>query len=80
MGVLFDSASKELQSDKQVILEAVKQNGRALQYAPKELQSDKEMVLEATLKQNGRAFNMHPKELQSDKEVVLIQHAFLYQN
>jgi hypothetical protein len=39
-------------SDKEFILEAVKQNGYSLKYASKELKNDKEVVLEA-VKQNG---------------------------
>ena len=43
-------ASKELQNDKEIILEAVKCNGYSLKYASKEFQSHKEMVLEAVKK------------------------------
>ena len=37
----------KLMADKAVVLEAVKQNGRALKFASEELKADKEVVLEA---------------------------------
>ena len=39
-------ASEELRADKEVVLEVVKQDGRALQFASEELRADKEIVLE----------------------------------
>jgi serine/threonine protein kinase len=62
--------SKELQNDKETIVEAVKQDGWALEFASKELQNNKKVVLQ-TMKQNGRALEFASKELQNDKEVVL---------
>jgi hypothetical protein len=52
------------------ILEAVKQNGRALQFASVELKNDKEVVLEA-VKNDGHAFEYASDELKNDKDVVL---------
>ena len=39
-------ATKELQNDKEVVIQAVKQKGESLQFASKELQADKEVVSE----------------------------------
>jgi hypothetical protein len=56
------------------VLEDVKQNGDALEFASKELQNDKEVVLKA-VKQNGDAFRpaleFASEELKNNKEVVL---------
>jgi serine/threonine protein kinase len=66
----LEFASKELQNDKEVVLEAVKKNGLALKFASKSLQNDKEVVLQA-VKQSGWDLKNVSKELQNDKEVVL---------
>jgi hypothetical protein len=57
-------------SDKEMVLEAVKQNGYSLKYASKELKNDKEVVLEA-VKQYSYSLQYASKELKNDKEVVL---------
>ncbi len=57
-------------NDKEVVLEAVKQGGWALEYTSDELKNDKEVVLEA-VKQNGHALYFASKRLRDDKEVVL---------
>jgi hypothetical protein len=56
--------------DKEVVLAAVSQNGRALEYAHANLQNDKEVVL-AAVRQNGRALQYAHADLKKDKEVVL---------
>ena len=55
---------KELKNDKKIVLEAVKQNGDALQYASEELKNDKEVVLEA-VKRNRLALQYASKELKN---------------
>ena len=50
--------------------EAVKQNGRALIYAPATLKDDREIVLEA-VKQNGYALGCASAALKDDREIVL---------
>ena len=62
---------EELKADKEVVLAAVKQAGRALEYADKKLQADKEVVL-AALKQDGRALQYADKKLKADKNFVLV--------
>jgi general stress protein YciG len=57
-------------NDKEVLLEAVKQNGYSLQYASEELKNDKEFILEAA-QQNGNSLKYASKEFKNDKEVVL---------
>ena len=54
---------------KEMVLAAVRQNGKALQYAP-EYNADKEVVL-AAVKNNGIAIQFASPELQYNKEVVL---------
>ena len=56
--------------DKEVVLEAVKQDGWALEYASDELKNDKEVILEA-VKQNGQALQCASNDLRNDKEIVL---------
>ena len=63
-------ASEKLRNDKEVVREAIKQNGYTIRYASEELKNDKEVVLEA-VKQNGKALLYASKELRNDKEVVL---------
>ena len=46
-----------LQGDREIVREAVTQNGRALQYASEALKGDREIVREAVT-QNGLRFNM----------------------
>jgi hypothetical protein len=60
----------ELQSDREVVLAAVAQNGRALEHASAELQGDREVVL-AAVAQDGHALKHASAELQGDREVVL---------
>jgi hypothetical protein len=58
-----------VENDKEVMLAAVKQNGRALRLASAELQNDKEVVL-AAVKHDGQALRYASAELWKDKEVV----------
>ncbi len=57
-------------NDKEVVLEAVKKDSYALQYASDELKNDKEVVLEA-VKKDGWALKYASYRLLDDKEVVL---------
>ena len=81
----LEYASANLKGDRDVVIEAVKQDGRALKYASAELrgnieksdldyenkmQKSKEVVLEA-VKQNGRALVYASPELKADREIVL---------
>lgn len=56
--------------DKDVVLAAVKRDGRELHYASDVLQNDKEVVL-AAVRQYGQALSDASDELRNDKEVVL---------
>ena len=51
-------------------MEAVRQDGAALQFASRELRGDREVALEA-VKQNGLALESASEELRSDRAVVL---------
>ena len=56
---------------KNAVLEAMNQNGNALQCTSRKFKADnKEVVLEA-VKQNGHALQYASKDLKADKEVVL---------
>ena len=63
-------------SDREIVMEAVKQDGRALQCASAELQGDREIVMEA-VKQNGDALRYASAELRGDREIVLEAMAHL---
>jgi hypothetical protein len=52
-------------------LEAVKNNGSALEFASNGFQNDKEIILEA-LKKNGAALEFTSKEFQNDKDFVFL--------
>ena len=53
-------AGKELQSDPEIVLQAVQQDGMALQHAGEELKGDRDMVMEAVRK-NGCALEFASK-------------------
>jgi hypothetical protein len=61
----------QFKGDKDVVLAAVKQNGRALEYVSEELKSDKEVVL-AAVAQTVAALKYVSEELKGDKEVILV--------
>jgi hypothetical protein len=57
-------------SDREKLLAAVQQNGRALYYASAELKADREVVL-AAVQQDGHALRYASAELRADRKVVL---------
>jgi len=59
-----------LRQDREVVLEAMRQRGLALEFASPELQADKGVVLEA-VKENGAALAYAGVEHQADKGIVL---------
>ena len=59
---------EKLKRDREVVLEAVKQDGYALRFASEELRGDRDVVMEA-VKQNGDALQYASQELQRDTEV-----------
>merc|ERR1719265_36364 len=56
--------------DKEVVMAAVQQNGRALMYAAEDVTRNKEVVM-AAVQQNGLALGYAASEMQGDKEVVM---------
>jgi hypothetical protein len=62
--------SAGFETDKQVVLAAVKQKGKALQDASVELRGDPEIVM-AAVKQNGMALFYASKKLHANPEIVL---------
>ena len=56
--------------DKEIVLEAVKQDGYILQYLGKEFRGDRQIVLEA-VKRHGMALQFASTELRRDSEIVL---------
>ena len=64
-------ADDSFQSDREIILEAVKTDGDALEYATDSLKADREVVL-AAVKQCGGALEYASEELQQDEELQKI--------
>ena len=60
-----------LKADRDIVLAAVEQDGRALEYAAKSLKADRGLVL-AAIKQSGQALVWASKELQEDQELQKI--------
>ena len=58
-------------NNKEEVLEAVREDGDALQYASEDLKADKEVVL-AAVNNWGSALQYASKELRADREVVLV--------
>ena len=67
---VLKDADYSLRADREVIFEAVKENGMALEYANDNLKADRDVVL-AAVKQNGSALEYAGKYLKADREVVL---------
>ena len=65
----YDSIPKESWKDKSFVLETVKQNGVALEYADESLKKDKSIVLEA-VKQYGPALEYADESLQKDPDII----------
>ncbi|MDB4655767.1 DUF4116 domain-containing protein [Flavobacteriales bacterium] len=57
---------------KEIVLQAVKNNGEALRYASEELRADKEVVLEAVKNKTyrGSALEFASEELKADKDIL----------
>lgn len=66
----FLQVSNDLMNDRELVLLAVAQDGRALEYASKALRADKEVVLVAVA-HAGFALISASDELRADKDVVL---------
>ena len=69
-GYALDFASKELRNDREVVLSAVKLDGRYLSDASEKLQDDTELVSIAVA-QNGEALRYASDRLRNNKKVVL---------
>ena len=68
--VLLRDISEKLKADREVVLEAVKNNGNALAYAAEDLRCDREIVMEA-VKNNGKALAYAAEDLRCDREIVM---------
>ena len=58
------------EGDREIVMEAVKQDGHALLFASAGLQGDREIVMEA-VKQNGYALWHASAGLKGDREIVM---------
>jgi len=67
--ILMSGASPAIRGIKEIVLEAVKNDGLALQYASLEIRGIKEIVLEA-VKNKGHALQYASEDLQNDEEVI----------
>jgi hypothetical protein len=59
-----------LKEDREIVLEAVKNYGGALEYASENLKEDREIVLEA-VKNDGSALKYASENLQEDRKIIL---------
>ena len=66
---LISTKSKKWKGDREIVMEAVKQSGNALQYASAELKGDREFMMEA-VKQVGHALSYASAELKKDREIM----------
>jgi hypothetical protein len=66
----YKSVPKEFYKDKSFVLEAVKENGYALEYANENLQKDKSIVIEA-VKQNGYTLQFADESLKKDRSIIV---------
>ena len=62
-----------LRDDKDIVLEAVKQNGWVLYYASQRLKDDKDIILEA-VKQDYLALEYASERLQNDSDILALLH------
>ena len=67
--LMIKAVGKKIE-EKEIVMEAVKQDGRALWSTSKELRNDREIVMEA-VKQSGDALWSASEELQNDREIVM---------
>ena len=69
-GCALEDATEALHADRAFVLQAVKQNGQAIQYAAGERCTESEFVLEA-VKMDGCALEDAAEALHADRDVVL---------
>ena len=69
IGKRFASYNKRKEA-REIVLETVKQNGMALEYASANLKGDRDVVIEA-VKQDGWALKFASADLKADREIVL---------
>lgn len=62
--------SEKLRNDKDIVLEAVKQDGTVLQFASEKLCNDKDVVWEA-VKQDASTLRFASEELRIDKDIQI---------
>jgi len=69
-GFQIQNHDKKWRADKDIVLAAVRNNGRALYYASDDLKDDQNVVL-AAVSNDGRALDFATKKCRSDKLIVL---------
>jgi hypothetical protein len=69
-GLALQNFPNDLKNDRNIVLEAVRQNWQALRWASDELKGDRNIVLEA-VRQNWQALEWASDELRRNREVVL---------
>ena len=72
----FKNLVEEFKKDKEIVLEAVKNHGYALEYASERLRDETEVVLEA-VKNYGDALYYTSVELRKDKDILAIVNEHL---
>jgi len=66
----LESATEAQRTDREILLAAVSESGRALEYASDELRADREIVL-AAVSEDGDALKFASDDLKADREIVL---------
>jgi hypothetical protein len=72
--LIYEKFTFEIWSDKDIVLEIVRNNGNNIKYASKKLKKDKDIILEALQNDNTgnqEIFNYVDDELKKDKELIL---------
>lgn len=68
--MLLSSVSERLRDDEDIVFEAIKQDGYAIQYASERLKNDRETVLKV-IKKDGYLLRYASTELRNNKGIVL---------
>jgi hypothetical protein len=76
---VLEYANDSLKVNREVVLEAVRNNSNALEYAHDSLKADREVVLEAVMS-NGDALSMSSEELQNDPDLQKIAAQVAFNN
>lgn len=66
----FKNFDKKYLNDKEIVMQAVKNDGNSLEFAGEKLKNDRDVVMEAVQK-NGKTLRFVGKELKNNEEVIM---------